>query len=760
MTRVAAILVVVLILVSVAPIAIGANGIGITVSAPKVYEERALRAMLEQAEAQLSALRPISGTALDTALGTLQGGRQTSSSFTLTAQGPSAPSVTTTNTQERIDGELVPTGTTATTTSSSVVPVPPAAPTAAALSGAGFGLSARDLLAEQMALTYQIASLRLALERATSDRVNSINGVVLPRYPVVLGFTIGIDRPRLRQVAEVELTLQLEAKDSFAKPDASVPPPPGISLVSVLPTKDAYNVATITDNSVNIGAGQVVSAFQLGAGFFRNRKTHYVVRDVDTLSIPHSPDARHPNEIRVSWQFRPVLGRKIVEPGPRQVFVVLTLDDERFTDEGFELMAKATTRWVRIRKNGVLKAAAEEEHPIPLGSLGYWQIFSDQMLAPFTRNLQLTPLSEEKGLVSVRGTFLSTDSRILVGDKTIDRGNGLAFRDDTGLSFIVPLSDLARADDVYLMNRYQQPVPLRRRPMDTKHSMTALRCSATRMTGTDHYQVEAILEATPPVEVAHLLTVVGETVVAGTAPTEDLRLPVLHSLLRTFESTPCTDTECREGAVKVRFELPADSVRQNPWATIRETFGGPDRAVRCELPVLPAVQRIAVVGKNKVETRLALQGQRLTRLQHALLDGRAITFSEKTDTIAVLDVPSSALAGTEFLLVRVQPEALGEDGEILVLPVKQKVEVKKPMFPSVPTVVQHFSGPLVVAGDNLESVKAVTFEGLELGSSVAGGNLTIHLVSKVTEHSAPRSLTLKLADGAEVNLPLVVRPTS
>lgn len=73
-------------------------------------------------------------------------------------------------------------------------------------------------------------------------------------------------------------------------------------------------------------------------------------------------------------------------------------------------------------------------------------------------------------------------------------------------------------------------------------------------------------------------------------------------------------------------------------------------------------------------------------------------------------------------------------------------------------MAQHFSGPIEVQGENLDSIKQVVFEGLELKKAIAGAKLTVHLISKVTEQPASRSLTVILADGSETVLPVLVQP--
>jgi hypothetical protein len=818
---------------------------GITVSAPKVYEERALRVMLDAAEEQLEALRPISATKFDASVGALQGGRQSSSAFSLTAQGPASPQVVSTEmaAPNAESGELETTSLQTATTEAAASAAPPAPPAQAALAGSGFGLSARDLLVEQVALTYQIASLRLALERATSDRFNVLpnpphDDRVVVRKPVVLGFTVGVDRPRKDRVAEVELTIdlvggetpratpkappgatataavtpderqeaevpstesevaaeavsslsELEVEGEAVDPDTSMessssappdgfatrpaepldsqatktsePSPPGLSLVTLIPAKDAYNVAAITDSSANIGVGQIVSAFQLGAGYSWGHKTYYVVRDVDTVSITRSPEPGHPNRIRVAWQFRPVLGRKIVEPGPRQVFVVLAIDDDRFDYSDFSLSTSATTRWLRLGRKGVLKDGSEPGESLPLGDLGYWQIFDDKVRAPFLQAPEVTILSDRLARVYAPGSFLTEDSRVVVGDRIIDRSNGLELQSDTALSFVVPLVDLARAHDVYLVNRHQAPLPIHRRadpregalPLSLSGSDCRFEPDGERGT----YSVKIRLVGSEPPEATDLLALAGDTVVVGKAQQDGIADTgrETRSVLQSLRTEPCGAIP-GGGCVDVTFELPRQAVRSAQEVVIREMLGGPARSVRCDTPRFPVIDKVVVVRKTDKDVRLALQGRSLRQLAHAIVGTEEIEFTKRTDEIALLDVTAESLKGVEILLVEVEATPTTPE-EILPVALKVKPEIKKPAFGAA-SVGQHFSGPLEVPGSNLDAIETVSFEGLELKRSLAGGKLTVLLVSRVTEHAGTRTLMVKLSDGAEVPLPVTVR---
>lgn len=756
---------------------------GIHVSAPKVYEERTLRAMLEQAEAQLASLRPISGTKVESAIGAVQGVSQSSSVFSLTATGVAQPAVDTQTTQGRVDGNLTTTGVIETEKVAGAAPAAPSAPTASAFTPTGYGLSARDLLSEQVALSYQIASLRLALERAASDRLNSLDysdaaaerhqadTTTVPRRPVVLGFTIGIDRPPAGAVAEIDITLDLDARELREDLDADAARKnPGITLIAVLPTKEAYNVAAVTERGANIGAGQVVSAFQLGAGFFGSRKTYYIVRDADTVSTFRRGD--EPNQIHIGWQFRPVLGRKVVESGPRQVWVVLGIDDTRYDTAGFSLSASATTRWSRIGRGGVVGRKGREQNEPPV-SLGYWQVFTSEQLQPWVQRADLIPLSSTRGLVTVSGHFFSPESKVLVNDLTIDRSNGLTFNDEDAISLVLPLLDVARADDLHLMNRYLAPTPIRRRDAKTvtkQLSAGDLPCSASELRLEGHccvsrkpvngrYTVRAKLEGDPLPRLQDLLALAGDTVVSGAATARTDRFGEISVLgIRWTDFRPLQERDPKPQSMEVAFELPTSALREGTDLRIKEVFGGPSQSLRCALPPVTRVDRIVALeekgGDGAKHTLIAIQGRALSRLEHIRQGTTTLDLLEITDDLALALVPSAIVKGPEVLLLETKDEEL-----ILAPLAKPKAEVKKPVFSTLPAVMQHFSGPVSIPGDGFDDIRAVLFEGKALEMKVDGKNLVVHLVSTVTEHAATRALTVRLSDDSTVPLTVTVRPT-
>ncbi|MBS1827924.1 MAG: hypothetical protein JST93_21625 [Acidobacteria bacterium] len=344
------------------------QGNGIFVDAPKVYDDSLLQQMLQAAQARLAALQVIDTAGVVKGFGALTGGTLNSSGFGLSIQGAPMPQVVTANkgatgstattsgnpvvttavigftgatgmtgpegniplgatytgsntTASTKTDQTVTTLGQATTDRTVTVPqfsVPTAtAPTSTAALPSGFGVSASDLLNEQMQLTYEIANLRLLLEGALNDRVIDTDQfhAVKPRTTIGFPVTLRPDKRYKNAVAVVEVEVETTA-DSSEYYERTAP-----AVTALLPREKTYNVAAVTDRNTSIGGGLVTQVIGVGATWTRGRKTHYLVQDQDTLALPVV--TRKPATSSFAWYFRPVLGQEYVRSGMKQTFVQL-----------------------------------------------------------------------------------------------------------------------------------------------------------------------------------------------------------------------------------------------------------------------------------------------------------------------------------------------------------------------------------------------------------------------------------------------------
>ena len=284
----------------------GSRDNGATVTRPKQYPYRHLEKMIADLDAQLAQIRAIQAEKITQQIDALQGSSSRSRAFSVTAEQLPVPGVTT-NLEAGEDGELVPK--TATVTEPAVTP---AAPALGALSAGGlpsptFGLAASDLLAKQVQLQNEVYSLRLLQQRSISDRFLDD------------GRRQGSGAPPNKPM---KLTIRPQDGDT-KRP----------SLVALLPEEKTYNAVAHSSKSGDFGGAALAGVFSLGFASKWKSENLYLYQDSDTLAFERPADSPDSPELRFGWQFRPVLGRKFVDPGRRHLFAVLALDELEQTDD-------------------------------------------------------------------------------------------------------------------------------------------------------------------------------------------------------------------------------------------------------------------------------------------------------------------------------------------------------------------------------------------------------------------------------------------
>src|ERR1039458_9672376 len=292
-----------LLILAAAPYIAGARkpapidgGNAIYVEVVKTYDEGAVEQLLASAQQSLSNLTGFSQSSLQ--FGQIQGAvaNQTALSANLTGPGGAAPS-------------------TPSTTSPSSFNLPNLTP------------SAVDLLNEQMQAQLQIINMQLLLRGSLNDQSPQDPLGLHQRYRTTLGFPIYITVPPgfkyQEAVAEVEITIC--APPTIDSPDNK---PADATLVTLLPQEKTYNVASLVSSAASIGTGVVAGVVTGSAGFLRSRQTYYLVQDQDTLALQrpsHGTCASGAIPLTFAWQFRPVLGQKVVRDGLRQTFAQISL---------------------------------------------------------------------------------------------------------------------------------------------------------------------------------------------------------------------------------------------------------------------------------------------------------------------------------------------------------------------------------------------------------------------------------------------------
>lgn len=476
---------------------------GISVGAPKVFDNRSLTLQIEALQQALQRQQAANPTidlkTVIAALANTQGLSQSEVSTVLSVLGNPTPatSVTTDLKTGNVDanGNPLP-NTTDTQTSKNVASVTPAAPSfdsfASLPSGfnPAFGSSASDLLSDQVNLSYQIMNLQMILERALSDRLYTdacdanTPGKVCTRLQTVLGFNVTIDPPRTANdaVAIVEITLTREQN-----------PGGDLSLVAMMPQEKTYNSAALSSSSHAYSGAAVVNAFQVSGGYRKRNQTFYVYRDTDTLAYERMTKDGH---LVFGWMFRPVLGRRSISPGLRQLFAVLALPrvdcdpkgtnpDEslcrvnltphvrtywkkfdRATQTSFERQDSNRAKRIWFALSGGLSRPEIFDKNSYVNSFDYSPFdvhssnFYEERLSPVVEDVTWRPTGEKSVVVAVSGRNFFTGTQVNMGDTVYSEENKkLIVKSEQTLDVITTFDQLASGPSS-ILGRYGRAVPL------------------------------------------------------------------------------------------------------------------------------------------------------------------------------------------------------------------------------------------------------------------------------------------------------------
>jgi hypothetical protein len=472
---------------------IGENGI--SVGRAKVFDNRSLTLMLESLSDTLRGLQVIDQDPLKKALGLLQGSQthDVSRSFSITAGG--IPAITTSNTastdistdasrrmangikddkatkdyvdsaiDRKIDEKL---GTSRETKTSERTPSVPTLPDllAAPTGSPGFGQNPIDLLTDQVNLTYQIFNIRMLLERSLTDRIQREDGK--PRLQSVLGFNVSIDPPRDAEgaAAVVEITIDAVNKNP-------------VSLVAMMPQEKTYNAMALNSKSNAFGGSVVAKMVTVGYSERRRGQIFYLYRDNDTLSFERMMTER--NKLTFGWQFRPVLGRKAVAPGMRQMFAVVSLpapDNPDSCDTALQISVR--TYWRKYYPNTLTTADRSGIGPWPYvaraASLGIHRSVPEEKTAwrketestsqvnvfatakyqddlePTVQKVEWTKIDDKTALISVKGTNFFTGTTVALGGSAA--AANIVIKSTQAMDIITPVENVG-AGTAMIIGRY------------------------------------------------------------------------------------------------------------------------------------------------------------------------------------------------------------------------------------------------------------------------------------------------------------------
>lgn len=417
---------------------------GITVGQPKVYDNQSLTIMLDQLNARLGQVQAIDQQSLNKALGQIQGAEEQdlSRGFTTSVSPPATGAGKSTTSTNPALPELL--------ASPSFKP--------------DYGENSVDLLSDQIDLTYQVFNLRMLLERSVTDRLKDGQ----PRRQVVVSFNIALDPPKnaTDAAAYVEITL------------TSTNGP--VSLVAAMPQEKTYNATSLSSSSSAFGGAAVAKIVSVNYNQRKRKQIFFLYRDSDTLALERPAPT---GAVTFGWTFRPVLGRRSVSPGMRQMFAVISLPDTdlpgdlaKETNAPRIIRAHAKTYWLHYDHGTATTVTSKypgfwhwSAKPLPPADNAALDSSiptlsteaTERGLAPTISDVRAFQTTSGNTVLQITGTNFYTGTTIKIGDKTFNGPQDGLFLKSSQTMLLAANSDLlSGALSAVVNGRYGPAVPL------------------------------------------------------------------------------------------------------------------------------------------------------------------------------------------------------------------------------------------------------------------------------------------------------------
>jgi hypothetical protein len=463
------------------------SGNGITVGRAKQFDNRSLALVLEQLDKELQALNVLNQNFAQNIAAFQQ---QESTDWSATArlgalfarEGPPATAAPPAGKKAgKTEGESAKSASSEKTSKPDVA-TSDAAPTKPAWLPQ-FGVAAGDTLTDQINLAYQILNLRILNERALSDRLYEVGA---PRLQTVLGFQVSIVPPRWASdcaaVAEIELKLK----------DSNEP----IAIVAMIPQEKTYNAATLSSSASSLDGSVVSLPWKLGAAFGRRRNALFLhrdsvtvafernlrwyagafgMRDSDRTAFGRQRNAHRLNSpAKIRSEFRPVLGRRSVSPGARQMLAVAALPAADSSDANppeLSLHVRARTYWRRYHRRSQTTSVHWRWWPLspngPRQIKGPWYDLPilttskvETSLKPTIERLEWTDVGAGAVMVLVEGQNFFSGTEVTIGGERCHAGEGkLVLKSDRAMELHTSIDALMKGDAV-LSGRFGSSMPL------------------------------------------------------------------------------------------------------------------------------------------------------------------------------------------------------------------------------------------------------------------------------------------------------------
>jgi hypothetical protein len=611
------------------------------------------------------------------------------------------------------------------------------------------------------------------------------------RLQTVVGFNVSLDPPKDKKdmAAFVELTI----KTADGKP---------ISVVALMPQEKTYNSSALSTKSNSFGGSAVVKVITIGYSERRRGQTFYLYQDADTITYQRMPDidgSLDGKSPTFGWGFRPVLGRRSVSPGMRQMFAVISLSKSDLfgIKDLSKLNVEIKTYWRKYDRKTltVFDDAVHARNFTSSASVPSTSRFQES-LKPVVKDVKWSQLDEKNGVLTIDGENFFTGTSVLLGNNVFDnQTNGLTIKSEQNLQLRTSIDSFA-GSEIVLNGRYGGSLPI---VMPNK-SLTA------KGIALDNFTIEPISEKTSRIKLKlynkNLTYLTSETqaksdssvalignsgwgnlliedieaqqfppfvIVKNTSfPAKDALQPENCSIEFTqFDGRPLTiggspanadkSNLHKKGCVVAIVDVPSALLKEDTPISFRIPLLGPDwQVTKTFYYNLQAsnVKLSKIADLAGGDSKYWITGNNLSRLQLLPTDGITITPSISNDKLIEFQLTKAQISILRSIILR------KDNGDPVVLPLPREREPDPP-----PTITETIPLQLYVndsrtvtfKGKKLKNVRQVLFEGKDLQIIRATDDeITVSLTRDVTKTSGGVEIILKFDNGVFVTAALTI----
>lgn len=618
------------------------------------------------------------------------------------------------------------------------------------------GLAAGDVLSDRLNLASQIFNLQLLYERSLSDRMIGNDS----RLQSVLGFQVSITPPSGYEdcAAVVEVAVRVAPQPAPAVSAGDV------SLVALMPQEKTYNAESISTSERSIEGSAVARVLTMGFTGKRGTRQLFVHRDSDTVAFEREPAAAKELLDKATvfgWEFRPVLGKRTVSPGTRQMLAVVAIPEADVAvsaESVLEVRTRSSWRFYdRKRQTSepnwswlpwqVDRSAAfiSDVYRLPIPNTAKIQ----STLSPKVSSIRWVNAGNGKATVVVQGSNFFSGTKVVVGGAVHQEEDGtLTLKSDQALEFETSVDSLAFGDAV-LSCRYgpsfQLTVPsanlkvaaleISRATIRPQRRSKAFRLSID-ITGWDEQGDKTALAAQDLAPLPDGILFLGDQLIPG-----------------PYDFMNITDEPGDTGPTRIRVEawVSAKTLARSPSVSFRVPFCG--SLYQASQPLSFSEPTVVRMGRSAVETVFRIfypQGfgtgstSSLTiDLDQTYVAGDAAspTLARMSDTEYRFTVPTDIVGRYQNMVVRVG------SGEPYLLPIPpedsppEKVAIDPAAKP--PVVKKQERGPVEWTGVGLDTITDVF-----LTPPVAGPQVAVPIAQQFTTYADGTKLLVYLSAGA------------